>query len=630
MRILLKRFFFGVAIGTLLLVAINLSLPPYHQSMLAEIAIWALFAISFDILFGYIGLLSFGQCLFFGIGAYGTALSIIYWNLPLIEALLFGVICAGLLAVSVGPLIMKLENHYFVIMTVLLALIFLYLANNMSWITGGDDGLPVPIPQKIFFAIPVFKSPFVFTQYFVFLMSVIVFTLSLLFVKSPTGLVLQGIRDNPRRAEFLGYSVRKYRFLVWIIAGVIAGFAGSLYVLRFRYVSTSYLHWTMSGEGIVWTILGGKGTLLGPAIGTASLLYLKDTLSSWFAAYPLIVGVLLIILIHTAPNGLLGMIKSEFLQNKIYRVVKPVALETMTKIVDKTTISENTPDTSPVLEIENLSKRFDGVLAVYKVSMKLGLQDALVLFFPTESEEIQQHHIILEDKSETKPDFSIVGPNAAGKSTFFNLLTGLIIPDEGRIIFKGKTIFQGFKGKQKLVNIRPHKIAQMGISRTFQHLSIFKRLTVYENLWLAAQSNNRRQALLKPAESDSKIRYQVTKTLRLIGLEHEAGQLAGTLSFGRQKMLELGLAISTIPDLILLDEPTAGVSPNETNLILDLICSLSREMGILIIEHDIEIVKKLNFRTCVFGNGRIICEGTPTEILDNKYVQEHFLGAIKA
>lgn len=628
MTVIAKRLIRTVIIGSTTLIAVNYFLPPYHQEMMIEILIWTIFAISFDLLFGYTGLLSFGQCLFFGIGAYGAALSILRMNMPVIPAILFGMTCAGILAISVAPLIVKLQSHYFVILTVLIALIFLFLANNLSTYTGGDDGLPVPLPGQLFFGLSLGTTPFLFINYFVIVVSVIVFALCLLIVKSPFGLILKGIRDNPRRAEFLGYPIKKYQLVVWLVAGLVAGAAGSLYVLGFRYVSTSHLHWTLSGEGIVWTVIGGKGTLFGAALGVGSLLYLRDMLSHWVAAYPALIGLLLIFLVRSFPNGLLGLFHRGFIHEKLYRIVTPGMIPRGSHSGEwEKIVRDNRNESGDVLMIENLTKSFGGMRAVDRVSMSLGQKDARVCFFLKDNEHVQQHEISNE-KGGMIPDFSIVGPNAAGKSTFFNLLTGLLTPDEGTITFRGDVILQKGEKKGRQSGMQPYQIARLGIARTFQHSSVFPKLTVYENLWLAAQTNNRKQRLFMPAECDDVVRSRVDQVLKLVHLEQEARQFAGTLSFGRQKMLELGLAIATDPDLLLLDEPTAGVSPREVDLILELIYSCRDRLGLLIIEHDIEIVKKLDFRTCVFGNGRIVFEGTPTEILGNEFVQEHFLGAV--
>ncbi len=627
-KIIVKRFIVNVLIGSAMFIILNFILPPYHQQMLLEILIWTLFAASFDILFGFTGLLSFGQCLFFGIGAYGTALAIIHWNLPIIPAIFFGVICATGLAALVGPLIIKLESHYFVIFTVLLALVFLFFANNISGFTGGDDGLSVAMPQNIFYGIPLFASPTIFINNFIIVVAVSVFVLCLLFVKSPVGLILKGVRENSQRVAFLGYPVKKYFFFAWVIAGAVAGISGSLYVLGFRYVSTAHLQWTLSGEGIVWVIIGGKGTLFGSLVGSSTLLYLRDILSVWSAAYPLLIGILLIILIRSFPEGILGVIKSKFLNDMLYRSVTPGVKKEITGLIaiDEEKKFSQLND-HEILIVEKLSKSFGGIRAVDNVSFTLGYNNATVIFFPNGNDDVKESHIKNKNLRDI-PDFSIVGPNAAGKSTFFNLLTGLIEPDYGKIIFKGKTIFENTTDENKKVTMPYHKIAQLGIARTFQHLNIFPRLSVYENLWLACQSNNTRQNFFAPAECDKENRNRVDYLLTMMKLEQEANQQAGTLSYGRQKILELGLALALNPVILLLDEPTAGVSLNEVDLILDTITSCSSRMGLMIIEHDIEIIKKLNFRTCVFGNGKIIFEGTPDEILKNTFVQEHFLGAV--
>ena len=629
-----QKFLLFLVASPLLLILAHTRLPPYYASLLTEIMIWALFAISFDLLFGYTGMLSFGQCLFFGTGAYGAALLLIHWNLPFVFATVAGPVCSGLLAFLVAPVIARVESHYFTIMTVLFALVALVTADGLSKITGGDDGLPVTVSPEFLPGTVIAGSLDRFMSFFVYVVTIMCIGFCWSLTKSPFGLALRGIRDNPLRAEFLGYPVRLYRQIIWVISGSVAGLAGALYVLKFHYVSTSYLHWTLSGEGVVWTIIGGKGTILGPIVGTAAFIYIKDTLSTWVAVYPLVVGALLIFLIHFAPYGFLGALKVKTLQRLIFRVVerRPETAKANSLVGAMEPTGVNTSETKcdvnesqAILEVRELSKNFGGIRAVDRVSLQLREKEAVVFVHSDDNGKLEEHHSATDEKI---PDFSIVGPNAAGKSTLFNLLTGLLVPDSGTIVFKGQTLFEGAEGRAAHHMLRPDDIARMGLVRTFQHLNIFSNLTVYENLWLAVQCQNSRLRLLRPANSDQAVRRDVEEILGMTGLEEESDQAAGQLSFGRQKMLEIGLAIGPRPNLLLLDEPTAGVSPHETSRIISMIHQLSHSMGILIIEHDLEVVKALNFRTCVFGNGRIVYEGTPDDILASDIVQQHFLGSV--
>lgn len=609
-----------------IVVLLDSVLPAYSRSLLLEIFIWSLFAISFDLLFGYTGMLSFGQSLYFGVGAYCAALSMHHWNVHPLIAIVLGALGGGLVSLMVVPVIVRVTSHYFVIITVLLSLVVSFAANSASNLTGGDDGIPINVPRWTVPFFPNVELPDRVGAYMTYVIVIGVVCWCWYFVRSPIGLILSGIRENPRRAQFLGYRLAPYRGLVWVIAGTVAGLSGGLIVVNFCYVSTSYLHWTLSGEAVVWTIIGGKGTLLGPVLGTTVFVYFKDYLSSWFAAYPLLVGLALILLISFAPAGILGVIRRTTFEDWLFRVISRKALPSLD--ADAPSLLLDLPPAGrcfePLLSIESVSKRFKGVVAVDRVTFELGSSAARVLTLPDRQDDPTQFSLASFNSGRT--GLSIVGPNGAGKTTFFNLLTGLVRPDSGTILFKGKGLFREKKGLTRASIAPVHEIATLGIARTFQHSNLFPHLSVIENLWLSAQRRQSRHSLFRAASGNEATADTVAQILKLTGLEPEADQSASALSFGRQKMLEIGLAIATAPALLLLDEPTAGVSPHEISKIINVINAISKQIAVLVVEHDMEVVKRLDFQILVFGEGRIVSVGTPEAVFADKVVQDVFLG----
>jgi len=293
----------GVAI---LLLGLPLSIGPFQRYLLAEILAWGLFALAFDLLYGYGGMLSLGQSVFFGVGAYGAALAVLRLQSGPWSALLLGTAAALLLAALLSPLLVRVRGHGFIILTMVLALIFYLLALKLRWLTGGDDGLTVAAPTV--FGFPL-ADP---TANYYFALGIVAahFTLARWLVSIPLGRAFVLVRENPRRAAALGYDVRAIRSIAIIISGGLSGLAGALYLLTARFVSADLFHWTVAANPLVWTLLGGAGSLFGPLLGTLLLLLAREWLSSWWSyGYPILVGILIIMVVRFAPQGLWGMME---------------------------------------------------------------------------------------------------------------------------------------------------------------------------------------------------------------------------------------------------------------------------------------------------------------------------------
>jgi branched-chain amino acid transport system ATP-binding protein len=253
----------------------------------------------------------------------------------------------------------------------------------------------------------------------------------------------------------------------------------------------------------------------------------------------------------------------------------------------ETVMSE--PMTSePVLRTENLTRRFGGLVAVDNLSIALSAGRV----------------------------HAIIGPNGAGKTTFFNLVTGLLSPDSGRIFFRGRDI----------TGCRPHVISRLGIKRTLQVKSVFPELSVADNLWITSQAHNRFLNAFRAAASNKQIGLQVERTLEQIGLADLAARPAGTLSYGDVAMLEIGMAIISEPSLLLLDEPTCGMSPAETARAVAKIRELARTIDLVIIEHDMDVVFGIADDITVLAQGAILASGGPAAIADDERVREAYLG----
>lgn len=283
---------------------------PFWLSILAEIIIWSCFAASINFLFGFVGLLSFGQALYFGFGMYGVALGISALKLSFWPAFLLGPISATTMAFITGIFAVRLTWHYFAIITVVFSLIFYFLFLTLKSITGGDDGINFTLPD-LFNWMGIKLSLTNSTTQYLFILAVVVFCFWLIriIMASPYGRSLIAIRDNDVRASLIGLNVYRLRLSAFVIAGFLAGVSGSLFAIFGRYASASYMFYHVSGEGVVWAIVGGVGTLFGPAVGTGIFILIREIVSSHWQHHALIVGTFAICIVIFAPEGIVGLWK---------------------------------------------------------------------------------------------------------------------------------------------------------------------------------------------------------------------------------------------------------------------------------------------------------------------------------
>ncbi len=305
-----KKSFLFVPLFSLVFVVL-LALPYFvdlfYQTFLTEVLVWVLFAISFDLIFGYTGLLSFGQALFFGLGAYAFAIPVVKFGLGPGMAFILSILIPMVFSWFVGYFSVKLSGIHFVIITLIFALMGSTIGETWSDLTGGADGMTIPLS-------PIPIGPWhldltdIKTNYYLVL---VVVALAYLFlrrmVQSPLGKIFISIRENEDRARLIGYSVHRYKLLAFVIAGGLSGLAGGLYGISLKYASANFLHWGVSGHAVVYTIVGGMGTLLGPVLGTAIIMSLEHYLVNFIQGTDLVVGIVLVFMVLVAPKGLVGL-----------------------------------------------------------------------------------------------------------------------------------------------------------------------------------------------------------------------------------------------------------------------------------------------------------------------------------
>ncbi|MBZ9849760.1 branched-chain amino acid ABC transporter permease [Mesorhizobium sp. CA14] len=308
---------YALHIGVIaLLFALNLVLPDYHQSLFARIMALAVFAMGYNLLFGYVGLLSLGHAMFFSAGLYGAGLTVYHlgWGVP--EAFVAGVACGALLALVIGLLALRTSGVAFMIVTMMFAQVFYLLILYFAAWTGGDQGLVIQQASRV---IAIGGASFDLTDPTVRYMSAlalfsIILLVTLAVVRSRFGRVLVAIRENEERTKMLGYNTVANKLAAVVAAGAICAASGAAYALLFGYVGSGFASVQYSILPLLWVLLGGAATTLGPLIGTLFMYYVTDITSGFTSAYLLIVGVALILLVLFFPKGILGSIRERWLR----------------------------------------------------------------------------------------------------------------------------------------------------------------------------------------------------------------------------------------------------------------------------------------------------------------------------
>jgi branched-chain amino acid transport system permease protein len=578
----------------------------FAPGTLNQILVWGLFGIGFDIVFGYTGLLSFGQAAFYGTGGF-IAAYLLTSNLmsSVVAALIIGTIGAALAGVAVGVVALRSTGVYFAMITVAIAEMFFFAENGpLSAWTGGENGLPgVPTPRFQLgpFAYHVGTDwsmyGFLAACYFVGIV------VALRIVRSPVGAILTAIRDNPLRARAVGHRVGLYKLTAFVVAAAYAGFAGGLLGVLQGFMPPDAFTFDTSGQLVIQTAIGGVGTLFGPLLGAAVWLYLRDFLQAVVglgSTWKLVLGLVFVLLVCFLRRGLIGGLQDlagHFTARPhppAPEEALPSAAPALASIGPHHRRREN-PFSGPALEARGLTKSFGGLVANRNID------------FAVEPGELR----------------AIIGPNGAGKTTFFKMLTCELPPTSGRIIFHGRDI----------TGMDVAAVCQLGLTKSYQVNQLFARLTVRKNVVIAALAERRgafRLDLLRPIDRVAGLDAQVESTLALVGLTARADVPVAALAYGEKRRLEIGLALAASPSLLLLDEPLAGMSPRERTQTVQLLKTLGRGRTLVVIDHDMDSVFELADRITVLHEGALLAEGTPAEIQRNSFVQQAYLGGVAA
>jgi len=576
-----------------------------------RILVWGLFGIGFDILFGYTGLLSFGQSAFYGTGGFVAAYLLTRMGFPsVVAALLIGMVAAAAVGWLIGLVALRRTGIYFAMITVAIAEVFYFVEfSPLADYTGGENGLPgVPNPSLwLGFTTIQFTTGWSLYWFLAFCYFVGI-VIALRIVRSPVGAILSAIRDNPLRAAALGHNVHGYKLTAFVIAAAYAGFAGGLLGVLQAFMPPDAFTFDTSGQLVMQTVIGGAGTLFGPLAGAAVWLFLQDFLQSALdlgAAWKLVLGLAFVLLVCFLRRGIIGGLVdlTRYMMGAHAGAAAPLASAPQAAASAAAPATAAMPArrhaydgyTGPILRATGLTKRYGGLLANSEID------------FSVEHGELR----------------GIIGPNGAGKTTFFKMLTCEIPPTSGQIIFEGRDI------TARSVT----DVCQLGLTKSYQVNQLFTRLTVRQNLTIAALAALRgkfRLDFFRRLDRIAGLGAQVEHTLDLVDLKARADTPVSDLAYGEKRRLEIGLALATSPSLLLLDEPLAGMSPRERVETVRLLKSIARGRTMVVIDHDMDSLFELVERITVLQEGRVLVEGTPKEIRSNAKVQEAYLGGVRA
>jgi len=597
----------------IVLVAIPFVLPLLDSApnTVNRVLVWGLFGIGFDILFGYTGLLSFGQAAFYGTGGMVTAYLLTRAGFPhVITALVIGMVSAAVVGGIVGLIALRRTGIYFAMITVAIGEVFYFVEfNPLSDWTGGENGLPgVPTPSlhlgfiNIDFTSGWHLYPFIAFCYFVGIV------IGLRIVRSPVGAILSAIRENPLRAAAVGHNIHGYKLAAFVIAAAYAGLAGGLLGVLQAFMPPEAFTFDTSGQLVMQTVIGGRGTLIGPLVGAGVWLFLQDFLQATLklgATWKLVLGLVFVLLVCFLRQGIVGGVRDLVMRPSRRRAASAPAAAgggggditeaEAAKIADAMPAQHhaNASYSGPILVATGLTKHYGGVIANSDINFTV-------------------------NRGELR---GIIGPNGAGKSTFFKMLTCEVPPTSGSIVFEGRDI----------TGMSVTDVCQLGLTKSYQVNQLFNKLTVRENITIAALAELRgkmRLDMLRSPDSIAGLRELVMHTLELVHLTGRIDTPVAQLAYGEKRRLEVGLALASSPSLLLLDEPLAGMSPQERAETVSLLRSIARGRTLIIIDHDMDALFELAERVTVLQEGRVLVEGTPAEIKGNAQVQEAYLGGV--
>ncbi|MBI4590780.1 MAG: branched-chain amino acid ABC transporter ATP-binding protein/permease [Candidatus Rokubacteria bacterium] len=572
----------------------------YLVHVAINIALYAILGVSFNLLLGYTGLFAVSHAAFFGIGAYASALLALHAGWGFLWGMALGIVVAGLVGAVIALPALRVSGDYLVIVSFGLQIIVFSVMLNWQDVTRGVAGLPgIPRPTLLGWKL---TTPSQYLLLFLVVAGLCVW-LARRLTRSPFGRVLKAIREDEVATQALGKNITRFKVLVFVVAGALAAVAGNLYAHYVTFINPFSFTLEESIFIMAVVIVGGAGNLWGSLLGAAVLVIMPESLR--FLQVPptvsgairqIIYGLLLVLFMRFRPQGLWGEHAARpAAPGRRSLEATPGESWRAAELAPVSTPAAVPASGQPLLEVRGLTKAFGGIRALSNLSLTLP-QGTIT---------------------------GLIGPNGAGKTTAFNVITGFLPPDAGAVRYRG----------EEITGLTPYRVARLGIARSFQDLRLFQRMTVLDNV-LVARPGQSGERLARALVRGRRARMEEARNLNaalayldFVQLLSRAHEIAENLSYPEQKLLALARLLATEAELLLLDEPTAGLAPTTVGDMLALIRKLpERGKTVCIIEHNLDVIKGLSERVVFLDGGEAIATGAPETIMADPQLADIYFG----